>query len=891
MNSDQLPLDLFNASPNPYVVVDPNLVIADANLAYIRVTGSHRDDILGRYIFDAFPSAPTAAGAENVRLVRESMLRAFKSKQPDVLALIRFDMPVPLPDGRICYEERYWSATHTPIFDERGEPRFVLQHTVDISELHRLRQQEQRRQEHGGMAAMEGDVLRRAEQVQAANMQLESDLQHLTSLFDLAPGFMAVLRGPDHVFQLANAAYLKLIGRTNVVGKNVREALPEVEGQGFFELLDEVYNSGRAVVQRAAPVDLREPASTGFRRVYVDFVYQPMHAADGLVSGIFVEGHDVTQQVTAREVQDKLIEELEAAKERLSRSLSTGRVGVFDWEVASDILSISGPIAEHFGVTRDSAERGLPLSDFVQGVHDEDRERVAAAVRRTVERKEPYEEEYRLRGLGGDIRYVIARGHIEEGTPGKPRFIGVLIDVTEQKQAELAVREAGQRLRLALEASRMGDWKWEPVVDRVELSERGAEILGASSCTTSWKELEEVIHPEDHKMVMGTIKRSTGHGSSHAIEYRVLQGPSGAERWVALRGRGNYDERGRLTGMFGIVEDITARKRAEEAQTVLLREVDHRAKNVLAVVRSLVRMTPFRSHGEYIDVLSGRIHALARAHSLLSNNRWLGASLADLVRQELAPYSADDDPFDLHGPPVEIRPQGTQPLSLILHELATNAAKHGALSHPGGRIHVRWAVDGNTGVELEWSEAGRGVSRPDGAGFGSRLISGAAEQMQACVRREWLPQGLRFTLVIPGDIARSGAGASESPLRPSRQGEALAPDLQVLITEDEALIAMEIEEALVRAGAQVVKTASSLEVALASVEADDPDIVVVDMDLGGKSALPLVELLRKKRKPFVIATGFEQLDLRHNWILRKPISHERLVGAINQAVERFSAPE
>jgi PAS domain S-box-containing protein len=391
------------------------------------------------------------------------------------------------------------------------------------------------------------------------------------------------------------------------------------------------------VVQRAAAVDLREPASAEFRRLYLDFVYQPMQTAEGAVSGIFVEGHDVTEQVTAREAQAKLIDELKAAKERLSRSLSTGRVGVFEWDVDGDRLSISGPIAEHFGIGREEAEQGLPLVNFMEEIHEEDRERIAAAVNRTLETGEPYEQEYRLIGAGGELRSVIARGHIEEGAAGQRRFVGVLIDITEQKEAERAVHDAGQRLRLALEASRMGDWSWDPVEDRVDLSERAAGILGAHSCVITLRRLQQRVHPEDRKMVLDTMQRSARAGSSYAIEYRIQHGSTGSECWVASRGRGNYDERGRLTGIFGVVEDITARKKAEEAQTILLHEVDHRAKNVLAVVQSLVRMTPFRSQQDYIEVLSGRIHALARAHSLLSSNRWTGASLADLVRQELTP--------------------------------------------------------------------------------------------------------------------------------------------------------------------------------------------------------------------------------------------------------------
>jgi PAS domain S-box-containing protein len=595
----------------------------------------------------------------------------------------------------------------------------------------------------------------------------------------------------------------------------------------------------------------------------------------------------VTEQVTARQAQDSLIGELEAARERLSRALSTGRVGVFEWEINKDVLSISGPIAQFFGVEAQEAEAGLPLHTFMRGIHPEDQERVAAAVQRTAETGEAYDAEYRLQGIEGTTRSVIARGHVEETAAGQRRFIGVLIDVTEQKAAEQAIVDAGQRLRLALEASRMGDWSWDPVQDTVELSERAAEIFGTSSLRTTWTRLQQRIHPDDRDTVLRTVERAAREGASYAIEYRMQNGSSGAERWVSSRGRGSYAGQGRLTGMFGIVEDITARKKAEETQTILLHEVDHRAKNILAVVRSLVRMTPFRDKEDYVEVLSGRIHALARAHSLLSNNRWLGASLADLVRQELVPYAAEGERFSLDGPPVEIRARGTQALSLVLHELATNAAKHGALSRPGGHIHVRWSADSATAVEMEWREAGGAdVRKPSVLGFGSRLIDGAARQMQAEIQQEWRSDGLRFVLRLPGSVAVRSAMPEAPPRQDDRQGGGLERAFRVLIVEDEALIAMEMEDALVSAGAEVAGKAYSLQDALSRVEADNPDIAVIDMDLNGESALPLIELLRKRATPFVVATGFEQPGLEHDWILRKPISQDVLVRAVNEAARQ-----
>ncbi|WP_235031148.1 PAS domain-containing protein, partial [Geminicoccus flavidas] len=226
---------LFNAAPNPYVILDRNFDIVGMNDAYLRVTMRERDQLVGRNLFDAFPSDPDAPSG---RALRASLARVVAEKTVDHLSLIYY--AIARPDG--TFEDRYWSATHTPMFDERGEVAFVLQHTVDVTELHRLRTGDAAASIH----ITEG-VLRRAEAVQIANQALDAERSNLREMFEQAPSFMALLRGPDHVFELANAAYLRLVNRP-VVGRTVREVLPEVGSQGYFELLDRVFATGEPFV-------------------------------------------------------------------------------------------------------------------------------------------------------------------------------------------------------------------------------------------------------------------------------------------------------------------------------------------------------------------------------------------------------------------------------------------------------------------------------------------------------------------------------------------------------------------------------------------------------------------------------------------------------------------
>lgn len=283
---------LFSASPNPYVVLDPALAIVWMNDAYLAATSRQRGDILGRSMFEAFPSDPSS---ESYRLLKSSFDRVLASGQVDEIALIRYD--IANADGGM--DVRFWSATHTPLLDAHGKVALILQHTVDVTELHNLR----------AMRDAIG-VVQRAQAVQTRNQDLLEESERLRDLFEQAPGFVAVLSGTDYRFQMTNAAYRSLVGNRDLAGLPLAEALPEVVEQGFFDLLDQVRCSAKPYIgHREQLILANENDESGLKR-YLDFVYQPILADDGQVSGIFVQGHDVTAQVRAEEHQSLLISEL-----------------------------------------------------------------------------------------------------------------------------------------------------------------------------------------------------------------------------------------------------------------------------------------------------------------------------------------------------------------------------------------------------------------------------------------------------------------------------------------------------------------------------------------------------------------------------------------------------
>jgi PAS domain S-box-containing protein len=283
---------LFERSPNPYVVLDRDLVIVWMNDCYLQVTGRTRAEIVGRPMFEAFPSA---TGSESYRQLRSSFDRVLESGETDEIAHIRYD--IEQADGTM--EERYWSATHTPFKDDAGRVTQILQHTVDISELHELRgMREQMR------------VYERAERVETRNRDLSEEARRLRNLLENTPGFTAVLLGAEMRFAMANAAYRRLTGNRPLVGLTVEQALPEVVDQGFVAILDEVFRTGQPYFGRQEPIFLRMQADAEPEQVYLEFVYQPIMDGDRQVTGVFVQGHDVTEEVEASQRQTLLIHEL-----------------------------------------------------------------------------------------------------------------------------------------------------------------------------------------------------------------------------------------------------------------------------------------------------------------------------------------------------------------------------------------------------------------------------------------------------------------------------------------------------------------------------------------------------------------------------------------------------
>jgi len=445
-----------------------------------------------------------------------------------------------------------------------------------------------------------------------------------------------------------------------------------------------------------------------------------------------------------------------------------------------------------------------------------------------------------------------------------------------------------QRRSLTLAAGQMGSWEWDPINGEFVWDDGQYRIFGVdpASFHVTVDNIKALIHPEDWKHLQNAVQPNEQHTSTFQSEFRVCR-PNGELRWCVGTAVASVDATDHIVRISGVTVDITDRKQAEERQALLAREVDHRARNALALVLSIVRLTRSDTIKSYIAAVDGRIGALSRAHTLLAQSRWQGADLARLVEEELAPYRMDDaDKIAAAGPDVSLEPRTAQTLALALHELSTNAAKYGALSVMSGRVQVTWELQPESLI-LRWTESGGPATLPPASpGFGIRVISASIErQLEGEAAFYWRPEGLHCSLAVPrGDkiepLGRQ-AGANrtlgqEKPALPLR----LKSGNRILLVEDEILVAMMMKDILTELGFSVVGPFSRLAEAMVAAVHDDIDAGIMDVNLGGEFVYPVADVLAARKIPFVFVTGYgvESIDSRFGYvpIVKKPVQRQVL---------------
>jgi PAS domain S-box-containing protein len=322
---------------------------------------------------------------------------------------------------------------------------------------------------------------------------------------------------------------------------------------------------------------------------------------------------------------------------------------------------------------------------------------------------------------------------------------------------------------------------------------------------------------------------------------------------------------GAVIGASKVARDITERRQSEELQALLVRELNHRVKNTLATIQAIARQSlrAAPDPAAFVASFGGRIQALSRAHDLLVQGGMRGAELADLVREQVD-LGAGDPRISWSGPAVTLDSRLAVQMALVLHELATNARKHGALSVATGRLAIRWTVTGKEReLQLEWTESGvPSVAVPSSVGFGTTLIERSLEANRGETVMRYRSDGLACELRLPlpdepDELAGLPRGAAPTTRARSAEPPELALDgKRILVVEDEPLIALDIQARLDAAGCAVVGPAASVEAARRLLAQGPVDAALLDVNLAGNRADDLAAELARRGVPFVFATGY-----------------------------------
>ena len=516
-----------------------------------------------------------------------------------------------------------------------------------------------------------------------------------------------------------------------------------------------------------------------------------------------------------------------------------------------------------------------------------------AAMRHLQEQGEiaPFEREL-LRKDGSRVPVLVGAARIVTEAP-ELCWVCFVIDLTQQKHAAASLKRSEERYRGLAEAIASVIWTAGAGGAMVDMH-HWSELTGQTAEQYAGKGWSDVLHPDDRRTTLSKWTHAIDNRLPIEIEYRV-RNRNGRYRWYHARGVPILNPDNSIREWIGVCFDIDDRKAAAVRQLLLMSELDHRVRNILATIHSMISLTggSANSKEDYAALLQGRVGAMARTHGLLSRQMWSGATLMQIVSDEIAPFNALSGAVDVDGDPeFMLRPKDALDFALVIHELMTNAARHGALSEPGGRLRISWRVEPESGMlTFKWVETGGPppVSRTTRRGFGSRLIGNVfSAGIGRSANCNYLSTGLSCTLTMPTQAspdrrerreALASAGLGDGPMDSMPEG-------RVLIVEDEPLIAMELHRLLSQAGLEVSGPVGTLAQALDLAGDETLTGAIIDINLGFDTSYPVADRLRASGLPVIFVTGYAAEILPERFasqaILRKPIDPHMLIATLRR---------
>ncbi|MFT3999014.1 MAG: PAS domain S-box protein [Rhizobium sp.] len=555
--------------------------------------------------------------------------------------------------------------------------------------------------------------------------------------------------GEDFV-ALYNDAYAPTIGdkHPRALGRPAKENWTELWSD-LEPLLRSVLQDGSTISAKDRPFYIERHGYP--ETAYFDISYSPVRDGDGRALGVFCIVNETTERVRADQA-------LRESEERFRGVISQSATGIVQCELDGRFVLVNGRFCEIVGYSENEL-LGMRMQDITYPDDLHENMRLFETMMAT---GESFEIEKRYVRKDGSLVWVANTvSGLRDASGRIQRVSGVVIDINERKRAQEVER------RLAAIIASSDDAILSTDLNMVITSwNTGAERLYGQSAEEAIGQSVMMLVPDDRSEEEPAILAQIRAG--HKVEpYETKRRcKSGELVDVLLSVSPIFDAYGRIVGASKIAHDISAKKEAERLQTVLVGELNHRVKNVLATVMAIARQTLGRSDADKtsVETFEARLSSMARAHDLLIHGNWEQAELTAVIAQALSPYPKDR--FEVSGPAIKLAPRAVVSISLALHELATNAAKYGALSVPDGRVAITWLLEtGKTDLlKLRWQESGGPtVKQPTHKGFGSRLIGSLlAAELNGDVHISYEPGGLicevQAAAGIGWDQARDVAG-------------------------------------------------------------------------------------------------------------------------------------
>jgi PAS domain S-box-containing protein len=523
------------------------------------------------------------------------------------------------------------------------------------------------------------------------------------------------------------------------------------------------FRTPRALVEHGIKRAINVPIATATRRYGV-------LEADSPVEGRFTEADIVFMQGFANLLGVALERgrgeaALRETEERYRLAARATNDAIWDWDLAAGCIRWSESLTTLFGY----AEVETNGSWWKDHIHPDDRERVVNDIQAVIaDSREHWSAEYRFLRADGSEAYVFDRGYVIRDGHGRAiRMIGAMLDLTERRQGEAALQASEEFTRRILESS----------TDCIKVLDANARLRFMSPGGLRVMEVDDFGAIEgcdwrdfwsgpDHEKAREAVRTALGGGNARFQGHTPTM--KGRPRWWDVAVTPITRSNGTVDKLLSVSRDITETKQAEEHQRLLINELNHRVKNTLATVQSIVSQTLRRA--ETLDqaqvAFEARLFALSRAHDVLTRENWEGANLREIVAEAVAPYSnAREDRLHLHGPDVRLQPRMALALAMALQELATNAVKYGALSNEAGEVRIQWTLDRTKAppcLHLRWEErGGPPVQAPKRRGFGTRLIERSlALDLDGDVHIEFAATGVVCTVDAP--LSPDGLPPTES---------------------------------------------------------------------------------------------------------------------------------